>query len=122
MLHDPVQALRDATRDLLYSSETDAPFSVFTWRGTSGSAAEALQQYVEPGGPQAMEVPPDQFFEELSESDDAERFTQMQQVLAQELHDLHVFRVGDGPTVEIYLVGRTAAGEWAGLRTKSVET
>ena len=90
--------------------------------GTRGTAAEALTQYGDSRDQKVSEVAMQPFFAELADGDDAEGFAQLQQVLEQELYDLHVFRVGEGPKIEIYVVGRAANGEWIGVHTTSVET
>ena len=41
--------------------------------------------------------------------------------LKQNLGDLKVFKVGE-VNVDVYIVGKTGSGKWAGVRTAAVET
>jgi len=108
-----------AARGLMYPSETDAPLTPFHWRATTGAtAADAVAAHAKRA---VTEVPLDAFFAELVTSDDGPRWRQLRAVLAAELADLKVFRVATR-RVDIYLIGRTRAGAWAGLHTISVET
>ena len=45
----------------------------------------------------------------------------LQKVVGEQLSGVKVFRFGD-VDVDVYLVGTTKGGEWAGLKTKAVET
>ena len=45
----------------------------------------------------------------------------LQQAVDQRLSGLRVFRIGE-VNIDVYVVGRTADGQWAGLKTHSVET
>jgi hypothetical protein len=102
---------------LLYPSESDAPFDVFHWPvGTGGSAREQVVAHSKTGR-QVEEVPLESFFAELEGTDDAERFRGLRRALT----DQHVFRVGSGK-VDVYLMGRSLSGSFAGLQTTSVET
>ena len=74
-------------------------------------------------GRKVVEVAVDRFFGDLQTSDDAGRFGQLRKVLEARLAGLKAFRAeGDGAEVGIYLIGKTKAGDWAGLHTTSVET
>jgi hypothetical protein len=47
------------------------------------------------------------------------KFQSLVQTLRSLLSDIKVFRIGDG---EVYVLGRTASGDFAGVSTKVVET
>jgi hypothetical protein len=38
------------------------------------------------------------------------------------LSDIKVYKIGDEPEKPVYIVGKTADGRWAGLKTTVVET
>jgi hypothetical protein len=122
MSPDELQEIRKASDGLDYPSESDAPFDLFRWPKGRGAARE---QVVAHGGAvrKIEEVLSDAFFAELIESDEGERYKQLRRALESQLKELKIFRVGVGePKVDIYLVGRTRAGDWAGLHTTSIET
>jgi hypothetical protein len=73
------------------------------------------------GRGEVEQVPVEQFFEELEGSDDAPRYRDLRRVPQATLSDLRVLRVGS-VKVQIYLIGKTRSGAWAGLHTTSVET
>jgi hypothetical protein len=119
---DDLQALAHAMEGLTYPSESDAPFEPFRWPASrpGASARDAVVAHVK-GGAKIEEVSPADFFAELEGSDDAERYRQLRRVLESRLSDLKVIRAGERK-VDVYLIGRTHAGDWAGLHTTSVET
>jgi hypothetical protein len=49
-------------------------------------------------------------------------FDQLAKVLKEQLSGLKVYRVGDEVEREVYIVGKTKDGSWAGLKTSVVET
>jgi hypothetical protein len=116
-------ALREASRGLFYPSESDAPLRVFRWKdcGKELSAqvvsALARQRRDAP----VEEVSMEDFFGELEEGEEAERFRKLRRVLEEHLSGVRVFRIG-AVKVKVYVVGKTQAGDWAGLQTTSVET
>jgi hypothetical protein len=124
--HDPspeIEQLKKAVEGLTYPSESDEPFDVFFW-DAKGSASAKDQVVVHAGkGRGIEEVPVEKFFADLKDSEDADRFEKLRHVLESQLAGLKVFRVGTGEVrVDVYLIGKTRSGEWAGLHTVSVET
>jgi hypothetical protein len=116
-----LEVLRNAAAGLLYPSESDAPFDVFSWpAATGGSAREQVVAHTR-AGRQVDEVAVDTFFAELEGADDAARFRELRKALRAALTDVHVFRAGS-VKVDVYLIGRTRSGAFAGLHTTSVET
>ena len=67
------------------------------------------------------EVPVDTFFAELEGTDDPERFAALRKALEATLTDLRVYRAGSRK-LDVYLIGRTPSGAFAGVHTISVET
>ena len=123
MADDELKELQEATEGLEYPSESDAPFEIIRWPAKPReSAMQAVAAHAGRGEP-IEEVPTDRFFADLQRSEDAEQFAHLRQTLQRLLSDVHVFRVGAGSVrVTVYLLGKTAQGDWAVLRTISVET
>jgi Nuclease A inhibitor-like protein len=125
MPYDDLAELKAAAKDLLYPSETDAPFDVFRW-GPAASARDLLAKHVEPGK-RVETVSMANFFGELEGTDNPERFDRLRRVLDSNLTDLQVFRVG-AIRIDVYVIGKirsvpSAGGDdWAGVHTVSVET
>jgi len=55
------------------------------------------------------------------EKEEVRKFRQLVLALKKTLKDLKVFKVGK-VEADVYIVGRTESGDWAGLKTKVVET
>ncbi|MDB5290344.1 MAG: Nuclease inhibitor-like protein [Phycisphaerales bacterium] len=117
---DLLEALKMATNGLLYPSESDEPFEPFRWKRTTDDPAKEVAAHDKPGA-KIREQSVDEFFAGLAESDDAKKFADLRRELESRLSGLRVFRVGD-IEVGVYLIGKTPSGDWAGLRTTSVET
>jgi hypothetical protein len=123
MTSDILEELKKSCAGLEYPSESDAPFEVFQWTPTKNDSAQNQVATHAGANRKIIEVPVDQFFGDLNDSEDAPRFAQLRRSLEKNLAGLKVFRAGDGEVkVDIYLIGKTAAGDWAGLLTTSVET
>jgi hypothetical protein len=54
--------------------------------------------------------------------EDQPLFQALQRVLAEQLSGVQVYKVGDEAEKEVYIVGKTTDGRWAGLKTTVVET
>jgi hypothetical protein len=63
----------------------------------------------------------DNFFAAVPPEDQA-KFAALRQTLEGQLSGVKVYRVGDEPEKEVYVVGKAADGRWAGLKTTVVET
>jgi hypothetical protein len=117
--NDVAKQLAAVTKDLLYPSDSEAPFEPVLWPPGPQDARAAVTANAEPPvGAKIEEVSPGDFFGELS---DDSRFAALQQTLQKELPGYQVFRVGQ-VNIAIYLIGKTGEGAWAGLKTTSVET
>lgn len=125
-------ALQEAADGLLYMSETDEPFEAVFWKG-EGSPIDAgrLLKLIgaNPCAPVREESLED-FFKDLvteqdwhgeAEREDARRYRGLRETLQSRLGEARVFRIGE-INVDIYIVGLTPEGDWAGLRTRAVET
>jgi hypothetical protein len=127
MADDAAATIQKAAAGLLYPSESDAPFDLVRWDSSKGDPSPTTVAALAGGTGKKRarpveEVPAGEFFAALAETDDAAKFKALEQVLKKSLSDLHVYRVGGSPRVDIYLLGRAASGEWLGLHTTTVET
>ncbi len=125
-----LEALREATRGLTFMSESDYPFEVFDWGGTEPTP-EFLRGLdgSDVAAPVEMRTPAKFFRAATSEPDwkgadelaVARRFQKLQRLLEENLSDLKVFRIGE-VNLPVYVVGRSADGNWLGVSTRVVET
>ena len=122
MAQDELEILRKAAEGLEYPSESDAPFDPFLWKDNGRRVEEVIAEHAGKDH-KLQEVPLDRFFAQLNDSEDADRFRALRRALESQLTNVRVFRATDGSAkVDIYLVGKTRSGNWAGLHTTSIET
>jgi hypothetical protein len=112
--------LRDATKGLTFPSETDAPVEPFAWPAGPVTAAGVLAAAGIPGKPNVEELTVSDFFRAVPTAARGE-FFDLLLALGQHLSGVKVFKVG-GPKFAVYVVGTTADGHRAGVRTEVVET
>jgi hypothetical protein len=123
-----VDELKKATAGLLYTSESDEPFEAFLWKDGGGSLT--AQHFLDLSGHKPAEgveeVKLGDFFSELTADQDwygeaereaAGKYRRLLQTLGSQLSEIRVFRVGKVDK-EIFIVGRTSSGDWAGIKTK----
>jgi hypothetical protein len=124
-------AIAEAARGLLYPSETDAPLEAYRFPAREEPSPEALlrAEARDPGTP-VEEASVEDFFAPLvtpregateAEIEDARRWTALLVLLARELADLRVYRVG-AVDIDAFVIGKHEQGAWIGLRTRLVET
>jgi hypothetical protein len=130
-------SLRDelaaASSDVTYPSESDYPFETVERAGAGRSTLTVARFRSAFGVPssQAIETRTlDAVFARLTEETPtmtvqeratARRFTALREFLRANLREVQVFRFST-VQVQVYIVGRTACGDLAGLRTVSIET
>ena len=125
-------ALATATERLLFTSETDAPFTWFARDATRAVPTDAamLRLLALPASTPIERVTLDRLMRGavvadegagLADAHRAARFRQLVQTLRAELTDVTVFRVG-AVQIRVFIVGRTRCGSLAGLETLAVET
>jgi hypothetical protein len=107
---------------LLFPSETDAPMEAFVWPGGSGPPTEATiraNAKVDKDTLVAQSTLADlaQTIPEESRGD----FLPLFGLLGHHLSGTTVFKVGE-TEMDLYVVGRTDDGQYAGVKTKVVET
>jgi hypothetical protein len=120
---DPVlDALAKASKGLRYTSETDAPFEPFAWKDGDELTEDRLLQLAgaEPGTA-VEQTSLDEFFR-LVPSENQPQFQKLAAALQSQLSGIKVYKVGDEPEMQVYVVGKAADGRWAGLKTTVVET
>lgn len=125
-----LEALREATRDLTFMSESDYPFEVFNWgaaeptheflRGLTGEAADTPVETTTTAHFFRVAASEAEWKNELQLTA-ARRFQTLLQLLEQNLSDLTVFRVG-AVNIPVYIAGRGSSGNWLGVSTRVVET
>ena len=127
------QSLLQATEGLLYPSETDEPFVYFEWdlSGNAPLSEQAVRKYTDKARQVSVgKQPLDDFFGPVTETKDwhhadeikqVEQFKALQKQITENLTDIQVFRVGK-TDIDVYVVGRTPSGKWAGISTKVTET
>ena len=117
-----LKELKDAAKGLLFPSETDAPIVAFVWPGGDGPPDEAA---VRANGKVEEDAPVKQVtLADLARSIPEESrgaFLPLFGVLGHHLSGTAVFKVGE-VEIDVFVVGRTADGQYAGVKTQVVET
>ena len=124
--------LEEAVRGLLFMSESDHPLAVVRWAGGDEVVAPArLRALAGAGEDVPVETQTvDEFFRAAATERDyhsaadralAERFRRLVSLLTDNLSGTLAYRVGERD-IAVFVVGRGAAGDWLGVRTRVVET
>jgi Nuclease A inhibitor-like protein len=122
--------LKQASEGLLYTSESDYPFQVFSWPTIPLSPEQVLTQTGHPKNTPVQVVGLDKFFAQVTQEKDwygpeekatVAKYLQLVETLKSSLKDIQVYRVGE-TELDVYIVGMTSTGSLAGLSTKLVET
>ena len=118
-------ALQNASQGLLYPSDSDEPFTAFIWGKAVGALDAETARRLAGADPEApvRERTLAEFFTNLTDdaAPDADKYKALQKVVGEQLAAAKVFRFGD-VDIDIYVVGETRDGNWAGLKTKAVES
>lgn len=120
---DPaVGALAKAAKGLEFPSETDAPFEAFAWGdGAPLTDAHLLELAGEESGTPVESTTLAGFFRVVPAEDRA-KFDALAKTIQAQLSGVKVYKVGGEAEKHAYVVGKTADGKWAGLKTTVVET
>ncbi|HKG13467.1 MAG TPA: nuclease A inhibitor family protein [Pyrinomonadaceae bacterium] len=125
-----LEELSEATRGLLFMSESDYPFEVFVW-GAEWPTREFLRALA--GADSSVPVETRgarEFFRAAASEPDwkgedelavARRFQALLRLLETSLSDLKVYRVG-AVNIKVYVAGRAPSGRFIGVSTRVVET
>jgi hypothetical protein len=127
-----VSALKEAIEGLSYMSETDAPFEPVRVDAKQGpiTPERVVKLAGQSPGAKVQEVPVSDFFSALTQDQDwhgqaeketTARYRDLHAAIQNHLSDVKVFKVGD-VNLDIFIVGRTPTGDYAGVKTKAVET
>ena len=54
--------------------------------------------------------------------EDKPKFDKLAKVIKEQLSGVKVYKIGDEAEKEVYVAGKTADGQWAGIKTSVVET
>jgi len=118
--------LQKLTEGLNFISESDAPLEPVSYAAPNGDLAndQLLQVLGEPAGTNVEKVELTQFLSNHTADRGAagsvalaNRFKALQLYLKQELDGVQVYRVGTGPQIHAYALGRDVAGRLAGFKT-----
>lgn len=123
--------LADAVKGLHFMSESDAPLEAVAYASSGGELTnKALLELVgEPADAKVEKIELTQFLRNHTADDGAlgdvklsNRYKALQMFMKQEMDDTQVYRVGTGPEVHAYALGRTTDGTLAGFKTVLTET
>lgn len=126
-----LQQLKELTKGLYYVSESDAPLEAVSYEAPAGELSEATlhKVLVEPASAEIQTLELTQFLRNhtaddgvLGDVDLANRYKALQLFMKQELSDTKVYRVGRGPQIYTYALGRSVEGKLVGFKTVLTET
>ncbi|HKO44634.1 MAG TPA: nuclease A inhibitor family protein [Pyrinomonadaceae bacterium] len=110
-----LEELKKASAGLLVMSESDYPFEIIHWDGSTEINPEFLRSLTnEPADSRVEETT----LEHVLASGP---FEHLEQFLRKHLTDLKVYKVGR-INIPVYIVGRSPEGNWLGLSTRVVQT
>jgi Nuclease A inhibitor-like protein len=125
-----LNTLKQASEGMLYTSESDYPFDVFSWKTDTLTPEQVLIETKHSENTPIQVWDLDKFFAQATQEKDwygpEEKETVAQHkhlvhTLQTTLSDIQVYRVGE-IELDVYIVGKTPEGSLAGLSTKVVET
>lgn len=129
-----IEQIKQATDGLTFLSESDYPVAVFSCEGTGKktlTAQDICKAGHHPPNVPVKKLTLQKFFSNATQEHDwygpeeretARRFQELVRLLTEHVHDIQVFKIGKKIEYDVYVVGRTAAGDFAGVSTKVVET
>ena len=128
-----LDTLEKAASGLLFPSESDYPFTPYAFPGAPGAEptpAALLEAERLPSDTLVETITVADLFDPFAHAEDdapeedkaeAERYRALMELLARELTDLRVYRVGR-VDIDVYILGKAPSGAWLGLKTHVVET
>jgi hypothetical protein len=122
MNENVTKALKAASDGLSLPSESDEPIEPIGW-DKSGDLSEpdVLRLSGHKPGDHIETTTLDDIFRDALAGEDAPKFKSLIQTLKGSLSDLRAYRIGDVEK-DVYIMGKTKDGKWAGLKSKVVET
>lgn len=125
------EQVQQLTKGLVFISESDAPLEPVSYVAPAGDLTDAalLKLLGEPAGT-SVETKELTLFLRNHTADDgvlgdpaqANRFKALQMFMKQELQNTKVYRIGTGPQIKAYALGKTEDGKLAGFKTVLTET
>ncbi len=125
-----IDRLKQATTDLLWSSESDYPFEVVSWELGIELTPTDLFSNIYDTDLAIESISLTDLFEPVLTIEDwyedaelalVDRYTNLLDSINNNLAEVQVFRVGE-VEIDIYIIGKTLTGDIVGLKTRSVET
>jgi histidine triad (HIT) family protein len=129
------KTLQEAVKDLYFSSESDEPVKAVALTpkqfGAETVNTETVAAYRKTAPESVKSLPVAEFFAPMTAAQDwwgdeekavAAAFTALVQLLTTGLTNAAAYRLGDGPEIEVLVLGTTDAGEILGVRTQLTET
>ena len=125
-----IDRLKQATTDLLWSSESDYPFEIVSWELGIELTPSDLFSNIYDTDLAIESITLTELFEpvltiedwyEQAELDLVDRYTNLLDSIDNNLSEVQVFRVGE-VEIDVYIIGKTPTGDIVGLKTRSVET
>ncbi len=125
-----IDRLTQAATDLEWSSESDYPFELVTWAPDTAMTPTALFSDVDRPELPIESITLNDLFapviavEDWYEAEElavVDRYKVLLESIESNLAEVQVFRVGE-VEIDIYIIGKTPAGDIVGLKTRSVET
>ena len=123
--------MKSLTEGLSYQSESDYPVEPYMREASKGApSAKEFAAGREGDDAAVRELDFDSFFGNYTDEQDwwgeeeravAKKFQALVAFMKANLKDIKVYRVGD-VEADVYIVGKTASGDYAGVKTKTVET
>ena len=122
--------LQKLTQGLTFSSESDALLEAVSYAAPTGDLTDAqlLKVLGEPANAKVEKVELTLFLRNQTTDsskagvDIANRYKALQVYMKQELDGTQVYRIGTGPEVHAYALGRDVAGQLAGFKTVLTES
>jgi len=125
------EQLEQLTKGLLFISESEAPLEPVSYPAPAEALADAaLLKLLGEAADTKVETLELTYFLRNHTADNgvlddpqlANRFKALQMFLKQELQEVKVYRVGTGPQIHVYALGKTDNGKLAGFKTVLTET
>lgn len=123
--------IKKASKDLYYISETDAEISAFDGGKSEDISVDLILDRTKADKDAKVEERDfDEFFERLTkkqdwfeeeETENANRFAYLRDLLKNNLRDLKIYKVGE-VQIKIYAAGLDAEDDLLGIQTEAVET
>jgi len=117
-----LDVLEKAVKGLTYTSETDAPLEAFVWDAERSLTKKKILDLAGVEQNTAIETETLEDFFHAVPPEDKAKFDELAKTLQEQLSSIKVYKIGDEAEKQAYIVGKTAGGQWAGLKTTVVET